>query len=239
MAITVVTFDFWGTLYRNINSLKHERKDRIQHCFSQAGITGITDAMIYAAMERSWVIWDDIWRREHRTLDVHDFMALVLKDLGVVLPKGLLSELCEVLQQAIFTGNTVATDHVIEVVQQLSRTKQLGIISDTGVSSGRYLRQLIERDHGSRFSFGLYSDELGMSKPAPGVFQAVLDRTGCKADQVVHIGDLLHTDVIGARQAGMHSVRYTGVRDIPSFGYPEADYVISDYRQLCAIIEEI
>ena len=239
MAITVVTFDFWGTLYRNITSLKHERKDRIKHYFSLAGIPGIADEMIYGAMERSWVIWDTIWRSEHRTLDVHDFMALVLQDLGVTLPDVLLSELCEILQQAIFTGNTVATDHIIEVVQELSKTKQLGIISDTGVSSGRYLRKLIERDHGSRFSFGLYSDELGMSKPAAGVFQAVLDQTGCRPDQVVHIGDLLHTDVAGAREAGMHSVRYTGVRDIPSPGYAEAEYVISDYRRLCALIEEI
>ncbi len=239
MAITVVTFDFWGTLYRNVTSLKHERKDRIKHYFSLAGVTGISDEMIYGAMERSWVIWDTVWRSEHRTLDVHDFMALVLKDLAVGLPGNLLSELCDVLQQAIFTGNTVATDHIIDVVRELSETKQLGIISDTGVSSGKYLRKLIERDHGSRFSFGLYSDELGMSKPAPAVFQAVLDRMGCRPEEVVHIGDLLHTDVIGARKAGMHSVRYIGVRDVPSIGYAEADYVISDYRKLCAIIEEM
>lgn len=239
MAIKVVTFDFWGTLYRNVNSLKHERKDRLRHYLDQAGIEGVSDEAIYQAMADSWVIWDEIWRREQRTLDVYGFLDLVFPRLGVTLPEAMHDELAQVLQEAIFTGNTIATDHIIEVVEQLAQTKVLGVISDTGVSSGKYLQRLLDRDHPGRFTFGLYSDEIGMAKPQIQVFAQVLKITGCKPEEVVHVGDLLHTDVLGARQAGMHSVRYIGVRNIEEAGYEEAEYVIDDYRELIAIIEEL
>lgn len=238
MPIKVVTFDFWGTLYYNKISLKHERKDRIQTMFSRCGIE-IPDTQVYQAMERTWVLWDEIWRKEHRTLAVHEFLDLVFNELKVKLPTDETNELCELLQQAIFTPNTSPVDHVVEVVATLSTTKRLGIISDTGVASGRYLRQLIERDHPSRFSFGLYSDELGMSKPEQGIFQKVLDMNGCSPKEVLHIGDLQYTDVIGAQKAGMHTVRYAGIRDEQTQGYPEAEWVITDYRDLMSIIEGI
>jgi FMN phosphatase YigB (HAD superfamily) len=56
---------------------------------------------------------------------------------------------------------------------------------------------------------------------------------------VVHVGDLKHTDVLGAKQAGMYSVRYSGVRDDIGEGFPEADWVITDYRDLTEIIRGI
>lgn len=239
MPIKVVTFDFWGTLYRNTVSLKHERKDRIRAAFDRCGITHISDEQIYKAMENSWLLWDDIWRKEQRTLPVAEFLGLVFGELKIQLPGWVIDELCHSLQEAVFTGNTVPTDHIVEVVAELSRSYKLGIISDTGVSSGKYLGRLIERDHPGKFSFGLYSDELGMSKPAAGVFQKVLDINGCKADEVVHVGDLKHTDVLGAKQAGMYSVRYSGVRDDIGEGFPEADWVITDYRDLTEIIRGI
>jgi len=225
VAIKVATFDFWGTLYENKMSLKHERKDRILQMFKQEGINDITEEMIYREMEKAWVIWDDIWRLEHRTLNVREFLAIVFKALLVELSPEAMDTLCDTLQKAIFTGNTMPIDHVVDAVKDLSGFTNLGVISDTGIASGKYLRQLLERDHGQRFSFGLYSDELGMSKPHPGIFQKVLETTGCKADEVVHIGDLRHTDVLGAQNAGMHTIRYCGVRDDQTPGLPEAEYV--------------
>lgn len=239
MPIKVITFDFWGTLYQNRTSLKHVRKERIRSMFDRVGILDISDDQIYTAMADSWLIWDDIWRKEQRTLPVREFLDLVFGQLKVQLPQWAMEELCHTLQEAIFTGNTVPTDHIVEVVAELSKSYTLGIISDTGVSSGKYLARLVERDHPGKFSFGLYSDELGMSKPALPVFQKVLDINGCKAEEVVHIGDLKYTDVIGARQAGMYSVRYAGVRDEAAEGFEEADWVITDYRDLVGIIRGI
>lgn len=239
MAIKVVSFDFWGTLYRNKVSLRHERLARIRPVLDQHGYDGIPDERIYQAMEDAWVIWDDIWRIEQRTLGARDFLELVFKDLSVQLPELALQTLSYTIQEAVFTPNTVPIDYVIESVAILAQRCKIGVISDTGVSSGAYLSKLIDRDHPSIFSFRLYSDELGMSKPQQPIFKRVLEINGCTPEEVVHVGDLRHTDILGAKQAGMYTVRYAGVRDDQDERFPEAHWVISDYRTLPEIVRSI
>ena len=239
MAIRVVTFDFWGTLYENKISLKYERKDIIREALIQAGVTGVSDEMILQGMERVWAFWDVIWRTEHRTLTAGEFLLHLCRDLGAELPEALFGELTERLEQVVLGGNTQPIPGSVDAVAALSATRPLGVISDTGISSGRYLARLIARDHPARFSFGIYSDETGVSKPDLKVFTRVLEITGCEAHEVLHVGDLRHTDIAGAIAAGMHTVRFAGVRDDRTEGLPEADYVISDYGRLAAIVEEI
>ena len=50
------------------------------------------------------------------------------------------------------------------------------------------------------------SEETGMSKPDPRIFQIALDRLGCRADEVVMVGDSWAADVIGARAAGIRAI---------------------------------
>ena len=46
----------------------------------------------------------------------------------------------------------------------------------------------------------------GVEKPDPRFFQIVLERTGSRPDRTLHVGDLYHVDVIGARRAGLHAL---------------------------------
>ncbi|MFZ1022857.1 MAG: HAD family hydrolase [Thermoplasmata archaeon] len=48
-----------------------------------------------------------------------------------------------------------------------------------------------------------YSQEVGAEKPAPAMFQRALERAGCAASDVVHVGDSLSADVEGARRSGL------------------------------------
>ena len=50
------------------------------------------------------------------------------------------------------------------------------------------------------------SHEEGVEKPDPRIFQRALERIGARADATVHVGDLFHTDVVGARAAGLRAV---------------------------------
>lgn len=58
-----------------------------------------------------------------------------------------------------------------------------------------------------RFEFVLTSAEVGVSKPAPAIFQHALDRLELSADEVLHVGDSIADDVRGATQAGLRAVR--------------------------------
>lgn len=50
------------------------------------------------------------------------------------------------------------------------------------------------------------SAEAGAAKPAPGAFEAALERAGVGAVEAVHVGDSLANDVEGARAAGVRAV---------------------------------
>ena len=43
----------------------------------------------------------------------------------------------------------------------------------------------------------------GVEKPDPRFFQIVLERTNSRPETTIHLGDLYHVDVVGARRAGL------------------------------------
>ena len=50
-----------------------------------------------------------------------------------------------------------------------------------------------------------YHDE-GVEQPDPRYFEIALERSGARRDTTIHVGDLYHVDVIGARNAGLRAV---------------------------------
>jgi putative hydrolase of the HAD superfamily len=81
---------------------------------------------------------------------------------------------------------------------------QVGIVSNN----------LLEEQRGKLRQCGLdqfvdqlvVSEEAGMSKPDPRIFQIALDRLGRRADEVVMVGDSWAADVSGARAAGIKAI---------------------------------
>ncbi|NOT44365.1 MAG: HAD-IA family hydrolase [Acidobacteria bacterium] len=60
----------------------------------------------------------------------------------------------------------------------------------------------------------------GVEKPDPRLFHLALARAGAAPESAVHVGDLYHVDVVGARQAGLDA-RLLDPHDL----YPDADVV--------------
>jgi putative hydrolase of the HAD superfamily len=46
----------------------------------------------------------------------------------------------------------------------------------------------------------------GVEKPDPRFFRIVLERAGGRVDTALHVGDLYHVDVVGARRAGIEAL---------------------------------
>ena len=72
----------------------------------------------------------------------------------------------------------------------------------------------------------------GVEKPDPRYFEIALERSGADAATTVHVGDLYHVDVVGARAAGITPVLFD-VADL----YPEAD--CRRVRSLTELVQEI
>ena len=82
--------------------------------------------------------------------------------------------------------NYVAYPDARKVLQELSGTHILGIISDTWPSIDRQLRHLNLTEF---FSFFTYSFELGMFKPDRRMYLDALEKCGHKAEETVFIDD--------------------------------------------------
>jgi putative hydrolase of the HAD superfamily len=80
--------------------------------------------------------------------------------------------------------------------------------------AGRYILGLVSNGSShpercglrGRFSFVILTQNIGVEKPDPTIFQAACREACCSSEQLMHIGDSLVTDVAGARRAGLMSV---------------------------------
>jgi HAD superfamily hydrolase (TIGR01509 family) len=100
-------------------------------------------------------------------------------------------------------------------------------------ANGR-LKVLFERLGLARyFDVMLDSAEEGVEKPDPRLFQLALERSRSRPEETVHVGDLYHVDVEGARNAGLDAV-LLDVADL----YSAHDCVrIHDITELPAVLK--
>lgn len=68
------------------------------------------------------------------------------------------------------------------------------------------------------FDVILDSQEEGIEKPDPRFFEIALARSGAEADSTLHVGDLYHVDIVGARAASLRAILF----DVAGL-YPDAD----------------
>ena len=74
-----------------------------------------------------------------------------------------------------------------------------------------------------------------MPKPHRRVFEAALTPLGIEPAAAVHVGDLRRTDVAGAREAGMGTIRIRHRHDDDT-SLPEADAVADTHAHLREIL---
>ena len=55
----------------------------------------------------------------------------------------------------------------------------------------------------AHFAFSLSARDYGAAKPDPGIFHEAARRLGVAPRDVLHVGDDVHADVVGAHRAGM------------------------------------
>jgi putative hydrolase of the HAD superfamily len=161
----------------------------------------------------------------------------VIDDLGLEIPKDVRAELVAAFTDAGKSATLHLTPNVAECLRALAAAGvRLGIICDVGMTPSVQLREHL-RDRGllDLFDHWSFSDEVGVYKPHPAIFGHALDGLGVRADRAAHVGDLRRTDAVGARGAGMTSVRYTGIFDDDSDA-EDADHVIADHADLPGVL---
>jgi HAD superfamily hydrolase (TIGR01549 family) len=98
-------------------------------------------------------------------------------------------------------------DVPLDVAPALARLRGLGLALVVVSNSTGTLKALLERvGLAPRVDLVIDSHEEGVEKPDPALFRIALDRAGATGATTVHVGDLYHVDVVGARAAGLRAV---------------------------------
>jgi HAD superfamily hydrolase (TIGR01509 family) len=104
----------------------------------------------------------------------------------------------------------------------------LGIVSNRTYS---YLEQLENLKLSEYMSCTLAAGEVGLWKPDPEIFKKALGMLALEPGEAVFVGDNYYTDVVGSRNAGMHSILLDPEGVFPDPGCPIIR-CISELKQL-------
>lgn len=238
--IKAITFDFWSTLYRgrgnHINRL-HNLQKRIE----QASGNPIILEALEAAIEVSKTMWQEAWIKENRTLPASHWLDVILTELRLIVPDEARIEISDSIENALLEYPPILETEVPNLLVDLAADYKLAIISDTGVTPGRVLRHILTQDAIiDHFTHLTFSDELGRSKPHQEAFLSTLKALDAEPTEAIHIGDLLRTDIAGAKGVGMRAVQYVGIsRDEPLDGRSvEPDAVITSFTELKTLLKQ-
>jgi len=89
---------------------------------------------------------------------------------------------------------------------------------------------------GLRVAAAVTSEEARSYKPLPAIFELALARTGWRRDRVLHVGDSLHSDIGGARAAGLRCAWVNRAHRIHDIGTDDPDHEVGDLLELLPLL---
>ncbi|MDM8528292.1 HAD family hydrolase [Anaerolineales bacterium HSG24] len=238
-SIKAITFDFWSTLYRQPTN-RHERIKELRIILEQYHQQNIALDDFERATKIAKTTWLQSWIEEYHTPNAQQWLEFVLAELNISIASNDKANIVQIMENSLLANRPHLVDNAAHILADLSTRYKLAIISDTGTTPGRVLRQVLAHDEILiYFSHLTFSDELGHSKPHHKPFLATLEQLDCQPAQAVHIGDLLRTDIQGAKNVGMRAIQYTGFNE-DTYSQTEVipDAVINSYEALNPLLAQ-
>jgi HAD superfamily hydrolase (TIGR01509 family) len=213
--VRTVTVDFWGTLMLDSpasdDRYQNRRMAGFQDILRRHGVH-CSGAQLARAYDASGDYLRRVWSTG-RDVPVDEHVAAILRALDGDVPERLVPAVMHALVDA-YAGPILLVPPAVDTTARaaLQRIRDAGIklviVSNTMRTPGATLRRLLARfDLLDCFDHALFSDEFGIRKPDPKIFQAALEAVGGDVQAAVHVGDDPTLDVRGARAAGLRVVQ--------------------------------
>jgi len=232
-----VTFDLWNTLLEN----KDFTEPRIHSLKRDLKVEGwiFPDSELIRAYDSASEYYRREWKLNHSHLSVKRRVEHILTGLGIPFTADLIRSVIGSFMNAYVVDPPALKEGVKETLEALNGEYRMGIISDTGVTPGSIIREHLEgHELLQYFTSTVFSDEVGFCKPDPKVFEIALNELEVRPEEAVHVGDLLRTDVAGAKGIGMKAVWVSDTGDYPQGDY-SPDFVIMRLPELLDVIEKM
>lgn len=254
--IRAITFDFWDTIAvddsdepkRAELGLPTKAEARVQ-LFAEkvsARYPHISYEQAAEAFRQSNQQFSHDWHTKHRTPSVPARLYDAYTFLGLKPGPGEYARLVREVDELVREIETMEIRIPPTVAQGAQNTLallaseyKLGIVSDTIHTRGSGLRHLLgQQGLLQYFSYFVFSDEVGASKPSLQVFRQAALGLGFAPWQMVHVGDRESNDVDGPLTIGMRAILFTGIIDRGG-GKSRANAVCRNFRDLPTIVRRM
>jgi putative hydrolase of the HAD superfamily len=205
------SFDLWLTLIKSNPLFKRKRNELLRDAFSiKTNIEEIDRVVRYYD-----VVSNKISEKTGLHIERLNIYLLILNKLNIDIQSINIEELdlfCVESENLfkIFRPELIDSN-INELFKKIQfKGKTMNILSNTAFIEGKCLRELLDYYELSHyFSFQLYSDEVGYSKPNRKFFNLLFEKANeskvISQKQIIHIGDNEIADIRGATEAGFSS----------------------------------
>ncbi len=217
------SFDLWMTLIRSNPLFKSERANYFHDKFNKKHKSLVEVVAVFRQVD---LMCNAINECIGGNIDASEMYLMVISllndgevDLSEIDIQALYSTMDNLLfthLPQVFDASTWATLEHIKKQAEVSAN----ILSNTGFIKGVSLRKVLQLlGLADFFEFQLYSDEVGMSKPATSFFDLMIKEAqsigkASSLSDIVHIGDNPNADIKGAKRAGIAGILVNS-NDIP------------------------
>ena len=210
--LKVITIDFWNTIFDSSGGTernKYRQKAFIEEIDKQSRL--VKQDELTQVITASWEFFNHIWKNEMRTPGTEEMVDFFWKKLQLRDNQQSKQLIIKNFAESILYHPPKIIPGAKDNIKRLGENYSLAIISDTGFSPGRLLQKLLYNEGIlDLFEIFSFSDETGVAKPHEKAFRKALDHFGCEPEEALHIGDIEATDIIGATNAGMKAIRFSG-----------------------------
>jgi putative hydrolase of the HAD superfamily len=233
--IEAITFDLWNTLFHNI-SYTNARKELIKQLLNKNGFH-ISDTRLHRAFNNNFNFLNPRFKTtQYRHIYTQTRIKNMFQELEVDFNPTIIAEINNSFGNLMLSNPPLLRKGVFDTLSELSSNYNIGLISDTGITPGRIIREVLN-DYSilGFFDVTVFSDETGYYKPHPIAFKTALSYLDCFPINAVHVGDLLATDIKGAVEYNMRAV---WIRDPQTMNPGEVlpDYEISEIPEILDVI---
>ena len=208
MAIKAIAFDLWETLITDTPVLsKAQERLRLEN---MAEILGTTPDDIESAYRRVWHRCQELYWSRDEDIPCRRQIEHFLEGLQIEADEATVDALEHAYAMAAVEMLPSIVEDADDVIASLKdRGYRIGLISNTGRTPGYALREILERlGLASSIDAMVFSNEHGVCKPRPSIFEALRTALGVAYDEMMFVGDNLYVDVHGAKSCGMLGVHF-------------------------------
>lgn len=236
--IEAITFDLWNTIFQN-KSFSKIRLEFLVNFFHNLNydydIKRIEKEYenVFTFLDYKQNVFD------YRHIYIEERISSMINKLQLVISNVEMQIIKENLEGAMLNDPPLLKKSVSRTLEILSENYKIGLISNTGITPGYIITKIFQKyDILKYFRVTIFSDEIGYYKPHSILFENALKKLQSKPEYSIHVGDLLHTDVKGAKDYGMRAIWFN---DSDQLKIPDIqpDYEIKEMAEIIQIIKNL